>query len=408
VLGHTATLAPKASGGLDVTTTAPSSVPDSSWQAHEQEARLLGELLRTSRLALLFGEAGSDKTALLKHGLMPMLHRRTSDRGAKSARNSGVVVPFADRRNRSRAPNRKRELVVYFDDWSDAPLEALHARIQLAAATSPAERAAPRPRLAQDLAALCNRLDATFIILLDHFEQFLKAPPQREDMAEFANELVEAVNQAGLPANFLISLDEEARPWLGALRRRIPGFDDFSLKLAGPTSARLAAPSAPPEPVVIEYPSSLLETLLESDSEPPLLDEVVVVSDPPAVSPPQTSTASDAVVDAGTPKPKSKRRAATPPAPIKTEDVYAFIEATLANTPTEIASEPFLPSRPIGRSRTGRGRTPEPGSDTAAATDGLAAAPPTGVGFEPAAPARSAKLDAAVKWVRRRLRKPAP
>src|SRR5438309_1005905 len=53
-----------------VTPTSPSSAEEPAWHSQEQEARLLAELLRTSRLALLYGQPGSDKTALLKNDLM--------------------------------------------------------------------------------------------------------------------------------------------------------------------------------------------------------------------------------------------------------------------------------------------------------------------------------------------------
>ena len=54
--------------------------PGVNWHAHEQEARLLVELLRTSRVVLLFGQPGSDKTGFLHRALVPRLHRRSTDR----------------------------------------------------------------------------------------------------------------------------------------------------------------------------------------------------------------------------------------------------------------------------------------------------------------------------------------
>src|SRR5438445_523685 len=56
----------------------------------------------TSRHTLLYGQPGSDKTALLKNDLMPLLRRRAGDRlGPALVRESGVVVPFPDRRGRA-------------------------------------------------------------------------------------------------------------------------------------------------------------------------------------------------------------------------------------------------------------------------------------------------------------------
>src|SRR6185436_9309213 len=105
---------------------------------------------------------------------------------------------------------------------TDHPLDALHARIQLAAAVPPEERATPRLRLADTLALLGSRLDASFIVLLDRCEELVRTP-LRADLADFADELVEAVNHPRLAANFLLALDEDARPRLGGLRSRIPG-----------------------------------------------------------------------------------------------------------------------------------------------------------------------------------------
>src|SRR5688572_5677878 len=94
---------------------------DPTRQANEQEALLLVELLRSSRLSLLYADVGSDKTGLLRNGLIPLLCRRAGDRLGRAAfRPSGVVVPFPDRRGRSSAYPCKprRQIVVYFDQWT--------------------------------------------------------------------------------------------------------------------------------------------------------------------------------------------------------------------------------------------------------------------------------------------------
>ena len=294
---------------------------------------MLAELLRTSRLALLFGEAGSDKTALLKSGLMPLLRRRAGDTvGPVAARESGVVVPFPDRRRRAsaRAAKRRRELVVYFDNWAEAPLASLKARIHMAAATDAAELQTESARLSETLALLGKRLEADFIILLDRFEVFLQAPSGREDITQFTNELVEAINQAQLPANFLISLDEEARPRLAGLRGSIPGFDDFSLRLTCPHGSRPAGAPAPSPVPSIAVPAAL--------ASPPILTD--------ALTAPASHAAPDPVAGAVRPsrpsrKPKVKREP-PPRVVVRTEDVYALIETTLAHTAAEPVSEPFV------------------------------------------------------------------
>jgi hypothetical protein len=308
-----------------VTHPAHSPASDSSWRAHEQEARLLAELLRTSRLALLFDATGGSKTSLLTEGLMPLLRRRVGDRPeAAGARESGVVVPFPDQRSRAsaRGARRRREIVVYFDRWTEPPLAALQVAIHKAAAGA-GERAAPAARLRDALADLSNRFDANFIILLDRFEEFLRAPAEREGAANFVDELVEAVRQPGLPANFLLSLNEEARPRLARLRQRIPGFDDFSLKLAGVQS--LDSP--------LELPSV-------AAVNPPALVEPIASPAPLAVAVPVAASAA--------PAPPRARHVKKPPPPriqIRTEDVYTLIETTLARTTASVPAHGALPTR---------------------------------------------------------------
>lgn len=385
-----------------MTNIALSSDSDPTWCAHDQEARLLVELLRSSRLTLLFGETGSDKTALLKSGLMPLLRRRSTDQFAPAAaRESGVVIPFPDRRKRfdARTSRRRRELVVYFDDWSGSPLPALHACIRLAAAASPAEEATPPARLAETLQALCARLDANFIFLLDRFEEFLLAPSDREDIAEFADELVEAITQPQLPANFLLSMNTEARPRLASLRGRIPGFDDFSLKLA--PRQRFEPPAAPAQ--LPETPAPLLI------SAPPLLTEVL--KEPNVRSMPVRS---EAVAPA--PRTVARPKVKRPPPPrvqVKTEDVYALIESTLARTASEAASEPSLPGEPVGPSWAEGTRSPAyealvrrvpAGPSLSGELGDLGSGVDTYDEPEPPARARSTRLHAAVQWVWRLVR----
>lgn len=313
--------------------TAPSSDVEPSWQAHEGEARLLVELLRTSRLALLFCEAGLDKTSFLTSALMPLLSRRAGDRFTPAAaRESGVVVPFPDRRKRlpSQTSRRKREFVVHFDDWTGPPLPALLARIHQAANTCAAERDAPWQRLGDTLEALSDRLDASFIILFDRFEEFLQAAPDREGHTQFITDWAATVQRAELPVSFLIALDEETRPRLTGLRSRVPGFDDFSLKLTRPAAA-FKAPKAPPPP------ESASPFPIE---EPPVLVETITLPEPEQPAPAATTSPMAPAPGRSTRRPKVKR-----PAPqrseVKTEDVYALIESTLSRTVTDLSNDPF-------------------------------------------------------------------
>ena len=350
-------------------------------------------------MALLFGEVGSDKAALLKQGLMPLLHRRANDRIAPmAAHGSRAVISFPDRRSRAPALATKgrREIVVYFDAWTDTPLAALHACLHHAAATHPFEPTAAPTRLSETLAALSVRLDASFIILLDRFEEFLQAPADGEDVAQFTNELVEAVNQVDLSANFLISVNEAARLRLASLRSRIPGFDDFSLKLASSPGLR---PQAAPAPAPVHKPAhkpavpnaALIQTL-------PVLKELIAL--PPVGGPPLPITALVTPPRRAARAPKVKL---PPPVrlPLKTQDVYEFIEATLAHTAAEIPSDAFaVESERVDtrRVRVPAVRTPH------TRLDAVKTAPAGALGLQPSAWTRGATLDAVANWLGRHLR----
>jgi hypothetical protein len=323
-----------------VTSTAHAPGVDLAGQPHEQEVHLLVELLRSSRLSLLHAEPGSDKTALLRFGLIPMLSRRAGDQLVPaSVRASGVVVPFPDRRSRSssRTSKRRREVVVYCGDWTDPPLAALQQSLWRSVAAAPVDGSIPSRRLSVVLEELSQRFDANFIVLLDRFEDLLLAGSQTVAIDQFTNELAEAINQEQLPANFLIALAAGANSGLADLRTRIHGFDDSSLRLAPP---RDSTASSAPQPRREPTAPAMIEAL-------PILTETLAV--PPTASPPVEATAPQPMIRA----PRS-RKAKRPPLPrlqIKTEDVYAMIEAALSRIAVRTAGGPSLsaPSQPGAR-----------------------------------------------------------
>ena len=298
-----------------VTSTAQARGVDPSYRAHEQEALLLAELLRNTRLSLLYAEAGTDKTEFLKFGLLPMLSRRAADRlVAAPAQPSGVVIPFLDRRSRATAGSsrRRREIVAYVDCSAESPLAALRQALYQAAAADRADWAQANTRLRDILGDLGGRLDAHLIVLLDRYDEL--TPSSSDESSErFARELAEAINQPRISASFLIALAEDAKPRLEALRRRIPGFDDSSLKLT-PERNPAATPAWRPEPA----PSAAVGAL-------PVLTETLTVSEggpSPALR-----------VEESPSRVPAKKKVKRPPPPrveVKTEDVYAMIEAALS------------------------------------------------------------------------------
>ena len=256
-----------------------------------QEAKLLATMLRTTRLTWVFGEPGTDKSALLRSGVMPLLQRRRDDRGLTGAlAGTAARAPGGERRRQVSRP--RRELAIYFDAWDDAPLQRLKRRIL---AIAPADTATD-----DSLAALLQRMDEQqrlhFVFVLDRFEDYLARSPHDAEASRFADELVEAIERESAPASFLVALDEAARPALERFRSRLPGFDHDVLRLS---------PVAP----AVDRP------------DPRDVPTLVDVHEPVPAAP----------------RPRQR-------APIKVEDVYAFIEATLIRTSSN--SEPALSVEP--------------------------------------------------------------
>src|SRR5689334_3384435 len=177
----------------------------------EQEARMLVELVRLSRVTLLIAESGSDKSAFVRSTVFPVLQ---VERG----------VP-------------RKEVPVLLDWWERLPLAVLNARIDEAlagifgnAAHAVGDHASDHS-LSTRLAARQRIFNCSFIIILDRFEDYLAAAAENPDFAEFETQFVEAVESRTLGANFLLSLDEDAAPLLAPLRERIPGLGDSRLRL---------------------------------------------------------------------------------------------------------------------------------------------------------------------------------
>jgi len=259
-----------------------------------QEARLLAVMLRTSRLTWVFGEPGADKSALLKTGVLPLLQRRCSDFGARPSASGKFAAPDRRRPAIGRQTHPRVEAAIYFDSWGDAPLTLLKRRITQIAPAAQQQEPSVGVRLADLIGRLNQQSGVHITFLLDRFESYLAMPPEAREMAQFANELVEVVLHRDMPASFLIAMDEVARPRLERFRQRMPGFDQNFLRLAAmPELRSTSAPAA-----AIEVPAAQLMAAV--------------------VGRPRRRTQSDE--------------------PIKVEDIYAFIEATLAKTTTQSAA----------------------------------------------------------------------
>ena len=213
----------------------------STWRSRDFEAQTLVELLRLSRLTVLYGAEGARKTTLLKTNVLPLLRGRAPDNRPPQDGKPRVVVPFPDRRVGERTAGV--EVAVIFDRWDSEPLPALMARIVHTLRSKSMRTAAPLPFLTDGLTAWDEALGVRVFIILDGFEQYLRAPFDRVGIAEFDEEFVRAVNTPRLAAHFLLSVRDDAEALLNRFRGRIIGFGDAFVRL--PSFHKVTPPSLP-------------------------------------------------------------------------------------------------------------------------------------------------------------------
>lgn len=257
-----------------------------------REAELLAVMLRTSRLTLVLAEPGADKTKLLRAGLMPLLQRRWSDRFEQAA--ARTMPPGDERRNHrpGQAAPPRIEAAVYFDAWQGAPYQQLLFRLADLTPAPPRGLMKADAPLASTLSFLQDRFGLHCVFLLDRFEELLALPAHDPARARFIDEFANALLHPSLQASFLVAMDEAALPRLAALRHRVPTFDHNVLRIAPIAGADTPVEQGPAEP----------------------------------------ARAAQHVVAPPSPAPRRIHRLPPPRVPIKVDEVYAFIEATLART----------------------------------------------------------------------------
>jgi conflict system STAND superfamily ATPase len=201
-----------------------------SWYPRETEASILAQLLRLSRLTVLYGEAGAGKTALLKNGVLPQLRRRASDRDFTAAPASAKELPFPDRRQIHPVAERAPEVAIFFDEWNEAPLAALEARMRGALRARRPRTAEPAASMAKSLRAWNKESGVRFLIIFDAFDEYLAASRDAPGIRKFGAEFVEVLKDDRLPANFLLALRDE-RPLVERFEGRIACLGDTSVRL---------------------------------------------------------------------------------------------------------------------------------------------------------------------------------
>jgi WD40 repeat protein len=197
----------------------------------DTERKVLISNLRASRLTLLYARSGAGKSSLLR---------------------AGVAARLVELAGRSLGQRRTaRNIPIVFSSWRDDPTEELIEAVQqtitaflsqavwdrstetlpnvafdiprpVSDATLPFQRptASPRPtptRLSEALKAASQTSDATLLVMLDQFEEYFLYHSKEARDKHFAEQLAACINQAGLRANFLISIREDAYSELGDL-----------------------------------------------------------------------------------------------------------------------------------------------------------------------------------------------
>lgn len=177
------------------------------------QQRILANLF-ASRLTILYGASGVGKSSVLRAGIVQEVRQRIAE---------------------SRANGERPEIaVVYFKDWKGDVLASLRVAIGSAMASLLGEDYVadlPASISFEDLlVAAGQRMGGDLLLILDQFEEyFLYHPATAPD--EFAVQFAAAANRAGIPANFLISLRDDAISRLDRFKPLIPNLFSNYLRI---------------------------------------------------------------------------------------------------------------------------------------------------------------------------------
>ena len=166
----------------------------------DAEQRVLISNLRASRLTLLYAQSGAGKSSVLRAGAAAKL----AELARRSIQQRGSA----------------RHIPVVFSSWRDEPTGELMAEIEKAIAPflpKPSPPGRTPERLDEAIEAASNTAGATLLVVLDQFEEYFLYRPREAPEGRFAGELAACINRAGLHANFLISIREDAYSGLGDL-----------------------------------------------------------------------------------------------------------------------------------------------------------------------------------------------
>jgi len=205
---------------------APASEHEAS-QRFEGHPGLLASSLRSNRLTLLACTPGAARDAMLRRGLMPLLHPRRIEGG-------------------------RAELALRFDGWGTLPLQALRGQIDRVAPTAPS--AQPPATLADQLLAANRHQRLRLLLVLDAFERHLIEPLDRPGIVRFDLELAACITDPAVPLHVLLVADDAANPALQRYQRWLPDFGRDWLRL----------PASPPE-AAAQWSDTDIQSLPQAD-----------------------------------------------------------------------------------------------------------------------------------------------
>ncbi|MBC1197342.1 WD40 repeat domain-containing protein [Microcystis aeruginosa BLCCF158] len=176
----------------------------------EKWSAIITDNLMVSRLTILYGTSGVGKTSVLRAGVAHHLRQLAQ----KNLKESGQPE-FA---------------VVVFSAWRDEPVAGLVQKVEkdvkkiLPAVEVPEPGTSLAKTLenwAKVLVTHPERSSGKLLIILDQFEEYFQYHSHEDGEGTFAFEFPRAINQSGLPVNFLISLREDALAKLDHFKGRI-------------------------------------------------------------------------------------------------------------------------------------------------------------------------------------------
>jgi WD40 repeat protein len=163
------------------------------------------DYLLAYRLSILYGASGVGKSSVVRAGVAHELRREA--RASLERDGHAELVP------------------VVFSSWTGEPSTGLQVAVRQSVAALAPELAEDPPAgsLAAVLSAWGERLETTFLVMLDQFDEYFVYHRRDGGPSGFAAQLAEAVSRPDVPANFLISIREDTLAKLDRFEQSISG-----------------------------------------------------------------------------------------------------------------------------------------------------------------------------------------